>query len=152
MAEGVIMTRFAWLRIGVMALAAPDICGPMIPITVLSEANFRALVAACTGSYWPAVAVPSSSESTSKRTPLTRCFALASATAFIAPYCCRIAPSASPPVSEPSQPILMTLSAARAPCNPEAMVRAEAATAASNARRRAGMLNSQQCWTQLTRI
>src|ERR1700710_366184 len=63
--DGVIVARSPWLRIGAIALPAPLICGPIAAITDLSDTILRALVAACAGSYWPAVAVPSSSFSTS---------------------------------------------------------------------------------------
>ena len=55
------VARSPWLRIGVIALPAPLICGPIAATTSLSDTILRALVAACAGSYWPAVAVPSSS-------------------------------------------------------------------------------------------
>ena len=63
--EGVIVARPPSLRIGDIALPEPLICGPIAATTELSETILRALVAACAGSYWPAVAVPSSSCSTS---------------------------------------------------------------------------------------
>ena len=58
---GVIVARSPWLKIGDIALPEPLICGPIAATTALSETILRALVAACAGSYCPAVAVPSSS-------------------------------------------------------------------------------------------
>ena len=54
---GVIVARSASLRIGVIALPSPLICGPRLATTAGSEMSFLVLVAACAGSYWPAVAV-----------------------------------------------------------------------------------------------
>src|SRR5271157_4675412 len=58
--DGVTVARSPWLRIGAIALPEPDISGPMAAIVAGSDTILRALVAACAGSYWPAVAVPSS--------------------------------------------------------------------------------------------
>src|SRR5580658_11164253 len=58
---GVIVARSPWLRMGDIALPAPLICGPSEATTSGSDTIFRALVAAWAGSYWPEVAVPSSS-------------------------------------------------------------------------------------------
>ena len=55
------IARLPWLRIGAIALPAPLICGPIAAMTLRSDTILRALVAACAGSYWPAVAVASSS-------------------------------------------------------------------------------------------
>ena len=60
---GVIVASPPIDRIGAIALPAPLISGPSAPTTSLSDTILRALVAACAGSYWPAVAVPSSSTS-----------------------------------------------------------------------------------------
>ncbi len=57
---GVMVARLPSLRIGAMALPAPLICGPMAATVALLETILRAFVAACAGSYCPAVAVPSS--------------------------------------------------------------------------------------------
>ena len=62
---GVIVARSPWLKIGDIALPEPLICGPIAATTALSDTILRALVAACAGSYCPAVAVPSSSSRTS---------------------------------------------------------------------------------------
>ena len=64
---GVIVARSPWLRIGAIALPAPLIIGPIAATTSVSDTILRALVAACAGSYWPAVAVPSSRISGSNR-------------------------------------------------------------------------------------
>src|ERR1700733_10126371 len=58
--DGVMVARPPAERIGDIALPAPDICGPRAATKPLSETILRALVAAWAGSYWPAVAVPSS--------------------------------------------------------------------------------------------
>ena len=58
--DGVMVARSPWLRIGAIALPAPLIIGPIAATTSLSATILRALIAACPGSYWPAVAVPSS--------------------------------------------------------------------------------------------
>ena len=59
--DGVTIARLPWLRIGDIALPDPLICGPIAATTLVSDTILRALVAAWAGSYWPAVAVPSSS-------------------------------------------------------------------------------------------
>ena len=64
--DGVIVARSPWLRMGAIAFPEPDICGPIAATTCLSDTILRAFVAACTGSYWPAVAVASSNEAASK--------------------------------------------------------------------------------------
>src|SRR5207248_586188 len=51
-------------RIGDIAFPEPLICGPIAATTLLSATILRAFVAACAGSYCPAVAVPSSSTMT----------------------------------------------------------------------------------------
>ena len=61
---GVMVARPPWLRIGDIALPEPLVGGPIAATSLLSETILRALVAACAGSYWPAVAVPSSGRST----------------------------------------------------------------------------------------
>ena len=63
--EGVIVASPPWLKIGDIALPEPLICGPIAATTEALATILRALVAACAGSYCPAVAVPSSSRSTS---------------------------------------------------------------------------------------
>ncbi len=55
------IARLPWLRIGAIALPAPDICGPSAATYARSDTMVRALVAACAGSYCPAVGVASSS-------------------------------------------------------------------------------------------
>src|ERR1700712_596374 len=76
--DGVIVARLPALRIGDIALPAPDICGPIAATNSLSDTILRALVAACAGSYWPAVAVASSNLARSNVMPGTVCAALAS--------------------------------------------------------------------------
>src|SRR5260221_585562 len=58
---GVIVARLPLLRIGDIALPSPLICGPTLATTCLLATSTLAFVAACAGSYWPAVAVPLSS-------------------------------------------------------------------------------------------
>src|SRR5580704_8500632 len=111
--EGVIVARLPWLRIGAIALPQPLISGPMAATTLGSETNLRALIAACAGSYWPAVVVPSSSTITSMWYPATPPAALASSTAIIAPFLMRTAFSASDPVSGTSMPTVTLWAAAR---------------------------------------
>src|ERR1700681_4114668 len=62
---GVIVARLAALRIGDIALPSPLISGPRLATTAGSATSFLVLVAACAGSYWPAVAVPLSSTTVS---------------------------------------------------------------------------------------
>ena len=61
---GVTVARLPWLSSGAIALPLPLDIGPMAATTVGSETILRALVAACAGSYCPAVAVPLSRLST----------------------------------------------------------------------------------------
>ena len=113
--DGVMMARLPSDRIGAIALPAPDICGPRAATKPLSETILRALVAAWAGSYWPAVAVPSSNFTRSNLIPGTSPYLLASSKARMAPLPTRMADSESAPVSDRSMPILMVMSAAWAP-------------------------------------
>src|SRR5579871_322216 len=61
---GVIVARLPWLNMGDIALPGVLDIGPRAATTVLSATILRTLVAACAGSYCPAVAVPSSSNRT----------------------------------------------------------------------------------------
>src|SRR5258707_5249666 len=62
---GVIVARLPALRIGDIALPSPLICGPTLATTAASATSFLVFVAACAGSYLPAVAVPLSSTTVS---------------------------------------------------------------------------------------
>ena len=106
--DGVIVARLPALRMGDIALPAPDICGPIAATYSLSDTILRALVAAWAGSYWPAVAVASSNLTRSNLTPFTACAALASSNARMAPLAMRAAPSASAPVKDRLMPTLST--------------------------------------------
>src|SRR5215469_2360081 len=55
---GVIVATSAALRIADIALPSPLITGPMFATTPTFATSFLVFVAACAGSYWPAVAVP----------------------------------------------------------------------------------------------
>src|SRR5258708_12993418 len=55
---GVIEARLPALRIGDIAFPSPLIIGPILATTAVLATNFLVLVAACAGSYWPAVALP----------------------------------------------------------------------------------------------
>src|SRR5215467_11410324 len=57
---GVIVATSASLRIADIALPSPLITGPMLATTPMLATSLRVLVAACAGSYCPAVAVPES--------------------------------------------------------------------------------------------
>src|ERR1700756_3226188 len=61
---GVIVARLPWLKIGDIALPGVLLIGPSAATTEGSATILRTLVAPWAGSYWPAVAVPSSSSST----------------------------------------------------------------------------------------
>src|SRR5579884_3531024 len=78
---GVMVARSPSLRIGAIALPDPLIWGPMLATTPRLATSFRALTAACAGSYWPAVAVPLSKMMGSIRYPATPPLALASSLA-----------------------------------------------------------------------
>src|SRR6516162_2195570 len=109
--DGVIVARLAWLRIGAIALPEPLISGPIAATTLGSATILRALVAACAGSYWPAVVVPSSSTMMLILQPAT--IPLTSSTAIIAPSLIWVAASASEPVNGTLMPIVTLLSAAK---------------------------------------
>jgi len=57
---GVTVARLPWLSSGAIALPLPLDIGPTAATTVGSTTILRVLIAACAGSYCPAVAVPSS--------------------------------------------------------------------------------------------
>ena len=136
--EGVMMARLPALRIGAIALPAPDICGPRAAIMAWSDTILRALVAACAGSYWPAVALPSSYFSRSKVMPGTSWDLSASSKAMTAPLAIRPAVVASAPVKDRLMPTFTTVSAARAGPTPAAEAATNAA-AALNVERRVSM-------------
>src|SRR5438270_13844783 len=94
---GVIVARLAALRIGDIALPSPLISGPRLATTLGLATSFLVLVAACAGSYWPAVAVPLSSVIVSILYPATPPFSLASSIAIWKPFLISTAPCASAP-------------------------------------------------------
>ena len=104
-----------------MALPAPEDCGPIAATNVLSETIRRALIAACAGSYCPAVAVASSNFSSMNMQPGTVWAALACSKASTAPSALRAALSASAPVKDRLIPTLTGLSAATAVLDPSVM-------------------------------